>query len=503
MDDHRDEADTAEIGMAHTVMSSVEPVAASRVRYTKIRDSVAGGLATFSSERYFHSFIERDEANELLTTPGYFLVRQIFAHENTSKSPLDRKYQIMFVNQDGMIEEVPIRYSRTHRCYYVNEFCFNNPGGLIAYHRDYRVSVKQFENKLIKHGINKERWEIFHEQIQRIKRLGSGNFGQVFKAYYRVGLLKRIEVAVKILTNVRAEESEVFIKEAQTMRRFQSCRHENVVHFLAVACYQSPIMLVMEFCPYGSLKDHLGEGYEGKSTGQKLATEGETVHWIAGAARGLDYLHTKAGIVHRDVAARNVVIGSNYEAKITDFGMSVKGTIKVEKLQNVPIRYLPRETLQGKQFDQRTDVWAFGVLIWECYNECRDPYDDFITDIKRLVFAFRRGYRLAPGPKFPVEMWKLCSLCWEDRPESRPTMEQVAAIATLQYQKQSSWTSWMYSWWHKKQPTYRMTPQSNWLSVFPTQPKIPEFEHDQQKMIKLYEQAPKKKDLGKTKEEKN
>ncbi|CAJ0945619.1 unnamed protein product, partial [Mesorhabditis belari] len=458
-----------------------------RLVYQKISDAVAGGLEEFTSESYFHSFIEKEEGEKLLKEPGKNCF--LFAHQLTNIRPLDGKYIIMFVDDDGGIEEVKIRFTRKQRVFFVNEYCFDSPGALIAYHRDYKVSIKAKEeslrNKFIMYGIEKDDWEIYHEQIQRVKKLGSGNFGSVFKARYRIGLLRRIWAAVKIIHSNSPEENEVFIKEAQMMRKFKY-NHPNLVHFLAIACYETPIMIVMEFCAGGSIEDRIKERYENAHYDWPEPTQAELIHWVSGAAKGLAFLHEN-NITHRDVAVRNTLITDKNVAKISDFGMSVVGKLQLKKLTNVPITYLAPETFKAKIFCSETDVWTFGIMIWETFNHAKPPYGDRGTDARKLIMALKKDYRMS-GEKIPPELWKLCSLCWHWKPELRPKMKEIAQVLEKQY---TTDTKTFWQWITRQNPTYTETVNVDWTDVFKTMPAIPTFRHDYEKVKQEVQEADK------------
>ncbi|VDK77553.1 unnamed protein product [Cylicostephanus goldi] len=148
--------------------------------------------------------------------------------------------------------------------------------------------------------------------------------------------------------------------------------HPNVILLIGVASNEEPVMIVMELAPGGSVLDAV------------QSKPGPTVYirikYCHGAALGLTYLSGKGvgfylrlfvliiklQIIHRDIAARNTLIGKNHTAKISDFGLSVLGVQKKEKtLKKVPVRYLAPETLQTRSYTTKTDVWTFGIFMWE------------------------------------------------------------------------------------------------------------------------------------------
>ncbi|CAJ0570009.1 unnamed protein product, partial [Mesorhabditis spiculigera] len=398
-----------------------------KLRYTKVRDAVAGGMASVNAEPFFYSFIEEHETSKYLMEPGDFLVRQVLSWKNNSKSTQDKRYIIAFMT-----------YSRTNRVYYLHEYCFNTAQGLVSYHRDFHVSLDRFADKFIVNGVRlAHEHKIYHEQIQRIKALGDGAFGEVFKAYYRAGVFSRVPVAVKILVGATTEDSEALLKEALLMRSLK-IHHPNVVDLVAIACYEQPLMLVLQLCQ-GALLDFVQPPDE-KHPNKRCPPIAERIHWVCGAARGLAFLHEKQ-IIHRDVAARNALIGKDNEAKISDFGLSRAGSLHQEtKLKKVPIRYLAVETLTKGIYSPRTDVWAFGVLMWEVFNDGKTPYEDIDdSKIKEIKAFVKGGGRMQPGDTFPAELWKLCQNCWQEDPNKRLTMAECAHVCGLQYSVSGGW----------------------------------------------------------------
>ncbi|KAK6012270.1 hypothetical protein OSTOST_22585, partial [Ostertagia ostertagi] len=113
-------------------------------------------------------------------------------------------------------------------------------------------------------------------------------------------------------------------------------------------------------------------------------------------------------IIHRDIAARNTLIGKNNTAKISDFGLSVLGAQKKEKtLKKVPVRYLAPETLQTRSYSTKTDVWTFGIFMWEVFHDGMTPYDEFpnTAAIRKFVLA---GNRLNnESDRYPDYLWTL------------------------------------------------------------------------------------------------
>ncbi|KAK6040037.1 protein tyrosine kinase [Cooperia oncophora] len=275
------------------------------------------------------------------------------------------------------LRHIPIKYSRRAKLYYVRLYGFKLVSGLIEYHRRNKIAFDE-DGTMIKRAIKRAEWQLNHEQIVKTKKLGDGAFGDVYKGVLHCGLIDSKEVAIKtILGTVSTEENEKLFREAMLMRRLV---HPNVVMLVGVASNEEPVMIVMEFAPGGSVLDAVQQ--------QPGPTIYVRIKYCNHAALGLNYL-SKQGIIHRDVAARNCLIGKNDTAKISDFGLSIVGTQKKEKtLKKVPVRYLAPETLKKREYTVKTDVWSFGVFMWEVFHDGREPYGEMnAKEVRKYVLG--------------------------------------------------------------------------------------------------------------------
>ncbi|WKY11204.1 hypothetical protein Q1695_003062 [Nippostrongylus brasiliensis] len=385
-----------------------------KIHIIKIRDSLAGGLHSVKNEEYFHGFLPKEQTYDLLVKVGDFLVRQAvrleqktFAAEQfiisvrkhapspTSPQKQDSKdtknSKTVTVKTDEELEEdkrkrdiaelrhIPIKYSRRAKLYYRAE------------------------------------WQLNHEQIVKTKKLGDGAFGDVYKGVLYSGLIDSKEVAIKtIIGSVSTEENEKLFREAMLMKRLV---HPNVVMLIGVASNEEPVMIVMEFAQGGSVLDAVQS-----KPGPSVYTR---IKYCNHAAQGLHYL-TKQGIIHRDVAARNCLIGKHDTGKISDFGLSIVGTQKKEKtLKKVPVRYLAPETLKKREYTIKTDVWSFGVFMWEVFHDGKEPYGDMTAkEVRKYVLS---GNILDnESDHYPQHMWTITVSCFARDPATRPFFDVIA-----------------------------------------------------------------------------
>ncbi|CAD6196120.1 unnamed protein product [Caenorhabditis auriculariae] len=384
----------------------------------KIRDSETFGKANIKHEDFFHGFMPERQAVVYLNNIGDFLVRQAV------KSNLDTYIITVCTESEKQpgkkaLRHIPIVHSRRNRIYYTYKFGFSKASGLIDYHRRRKEPVDELGSVLLT-PVSRAPWQFNHEHITRVKKLGDGAFGYVSLGTMQKGLFRKHKVAVKTIQgSVTMDENAKLYEEAMIMRCLD---HVNVVNFYGIASNEEPIMIVLELAPGGSVEDAVKNGI----TNGKPVTLENRVYWCLGAGRGLKYLKS-VKLLHRDVAARNVLIGRKNEAKISDFGLSLVGMEKKEhKLKKVPFRYLAPETLQAGVFNEKTDVWSFGVYIWEVFHNAQEPYSEIPDNlVKKYVLKDKRRLKNHVGDDYPPEMWTVTRKCFKTDPKLRPSIELI------------------------------------------------------------------------------
>uniref|UniRef100_A0A1I7UXK7 Tyrosine-protein kinase n=1 Tax=Caenorhabditis tropicalis TaxID=1561998 RepID=A0A1I7UXK7_9PELO len=216
-------------------------------------------------------------------------------------------------------------------------------------------------------------WEFHQDDIDLLsKKLGEGAFGEV-----RVGRMTTkdpkmsatvVDVAVKMLKNaesVNREQVEELLFEARIMRRLE---HKNVLRTYGVSVLREPLYLMSELCTNGALREYLKDN-------QKTITLADKLNFVLGSARGVEYIHSQK-IIHRDLAVRNILLAEDKTPKVCDFGLS-KLTDRYEMKEHckIPVRYLAPETLELFVFTSKSDVFSFGCVIWEIYENGQQPHD--------------------------------------------------------------------------------------------------------------------------------
>ncbi|CAB4031312.1 tyrosine- kinase receptor Tie-1 isoform X3, partial [Paramuricea clavata] len=214
--------------------------------------------------------------------------------------------------------------------------------------------------------------------------------------------------------------------------------HPNIVNLIG-AQTQNPngaFYVVVEYCVNGDLYNYVKKyRTDLSSTGRK--GNGTSIEYFTrlriafDVANGMSYLSTK-GFIHRDLAARNVLLEGDLRAKVSDFGRTrdIGNTYEVfqsvRKNEPIPTRWMPVETLRYQIFNLKSDVWSFGVLLWEIESGGTRPYNDDTTYRQVVDKVVYQGYRLQQPYNCPDVIYQIMQECWKIDPDERPTFTQIA-----------------------------------------------------------------------------
>ncbi|EDS26442.1 fibroblast growth factor receptor [Culex quinquefasciatus] len=276
-------------------------------------------------------------------------------------------------------------------------------------------------------------FEFPREKLTLGKKLGKGAFGKVFMAYAD-GLLQEgvtSTVAVKMLKD-EYSDTEVLdlVCELEIMKIVG--KHPNGMNLLGSCAQYGPLYVIMEFAVHGNLKDFL-RGHTLKTEddlhGAKTLTMKQLVAFGLQIAAGMQYL-SSLKFIHRDLAARNILVSEGFTMKITNFGLARdvhnQDYYRKKTSGKLPIRWMAPESLEERFFDTKTDVWSFGVLLWEIITFGRTPYGPAFS-WEHLLEFLKQGNRLEKPENCPDGLYNIMRECWQFEARERPTFDQLRA----------------------------------------------------------------------------
>nr|XP_033783661.1 tyrosine-protein kinase ITK/TSK isoform X3 [Geotrypetes seraphini] len=259
-------------------------------------------------------------------------------------------------------------------------------------------------------GLSYGKWEINPDEISLVQEIGSGQFGVVQLGYW----LDLTKVAVKMIREGAMSEED-FIEEAQVVMKLS---HPKLVQLLGVCTQQAPLCLVFEFLEHGCLYDYL-RNQRGTFSKETLLGMCQDV------CEGMAYLE-RANFIHRDLAARNCLVGDSQVVKVSDFGMTrfvLDDQYTSSTGTKFPVKWSSPEVFRYSRYSSKSDVWAFGVLMWEVFSEGKIPYDNQSNG--EVVEAISAGMRLYKPRLASYNIYQLMSCCWMEKPEERPSFADM------------------------------------------------------------------------------
>ncbi|XP_056019750.1 ephrin type-B receptor 1-B-like isoform X4 [Ostrea edulis] len=249
--------------------------------------------------------------------------------------------------------------------------------------------------------------------------IGGGEFGDVCKGKLRNPVKPEMSVAIKTLKPGATDKNRLdFLTEASIMGQFDD---QNVIFLEGVVTKSHPIMIVTEYMENGSLDTFLRNN-DGKFTIIQL------VGMMRGIASGMRYL-SNMGYIHRDLAARNILINGNLVCKVADFGLSREIDIDTTdgayttKGGKIPVRWTAPEAIAFRKFTSASDVWSYGVVMWEVVSYGERPYWNWSN--QDVIRAVDRGYRLPPPMDCPEAIHQLMLDCWQKERGNRPKFDII------------------------------------------------------------------------------
>ncbi|XP_041065044.1 fibroblast growth factor receptor 2-like isoform X9 [Carcharodon carcharias] len=281
------------------------------------------------------------------------------------------------------------------------------------------------------------KWEFSRDKLTLGKPLGEGCFGQVVMAE-AVGVDKDkpkepLTVAVKMLKDDATEKDlSDLVSEMEMMKMIG--KHKNIINLLGACTQDGPLYVIVEFTAKGNLREYLrarrppGMEYtfDINRVSDEQLTFKDLVSCTYQVARGMEYLASQK-CIHRDLAARNVLVTENNVMKIADFGLArdVHNIDYYKKTTNgrLPVKWMAPEALFDRVYTHQSDVWSFGVLMWEIFTLGGSPYPGI--PVEELFKLLKEGHRMDKPANCTNDLYMMMRDCWHAIPSQRPTFKQL------------------------------------------------------------------------------
>ncbi|XP_016425134.1 inactive tyrosine-protein kinase 7-like [Sinocyclocheilus rhinocerous] len=281
-------------------------------------------------------------------------------------------------------------------------------------------------------GINKrhsshDKLHFPRNNLHTITTLGKGEFGEVLLAKAKAA--EDEEETVVLVKSLQARDEQMQLDFRRECDMFAKLSHANVARLLGICREVEPHYMILEYTDMGDLKQYLrvSKSKDEKVKVQPLSTK-QKVSVCLQVARGMEQLSNQR-FVHKDLAARNCLISSKRQIKVSALGLS-KDVYNSEyyhyRQSWIPLRWLPSEAVFEDDFSTKTDVWSFGVLMWEVFSFGELPYAELADD--KVLEALQEGkLKLSPPQGCPSRVFKLMVRCWAASPKDRLSFSDIAA----------------------------------------------------------------------------
>nr|AFH66796.1 FGF2R [Bubalus bubalis] len=342
------------------------------------------------------------------------------------------------------------------------------------------------------------KWEFPRDKLTLGKPLGEGCFGQVVMAE-AVGIDKEkpkeaVTVAVKMLKDDATEKDlSDLVSEMEMMKMIG--KHKNIINLLGACTQDGPLYVIVEYASKGNLREYLRArrppgmeySYDINRVPEEQMAFKDLVSCTYQLARGMEYLASQK-CIHRDLAARNVLVTENNVMKIADFGLArdINNIDYYKKTTNgrLPVKWMAPEALFDRVYTHQSDVWSFGVLMWEIFTLGGSPYPGI--PVEELFKLLKEGHRMDKPANCTNELYMMMRDCWHAVPSQRPTFKQLVEdldrILTLTTNEEYLDLSQLLEQYSPSYPDTRSSCSSGDDSVFPPDPMpyepcLPQYPH--------------------------
>ncbi|XP_033101950.1 uncharacterized protein LOC117105051 isoform X2 [Anneissia japonica] len=273
------------------------------------------------------------------------------------------------------------------------------------------------------------------EDIKFLEELGKGAFGKVFKAHAKniAGKSSVTTVAVKMLQDgVGEDDKKDFDNELALMKKMAP--HPNIIRLLGACTRIGTQIIIVEYAANGALLSYLRSSRTSDPVycnihkkSSRMSTP-DLIQMALQVAKGMVYI-SSLNIIHRDLAARNILVNENLVCKISDFGLSRQACeftdtyVKSAKRARLPVRWMAYEAIFEGIYTSKSDVWSYGVLLWEIVTQGDDPYAG--KKAKDVLHSLKQGYRMQRPQHCSPELYDVMLQCWDQEPGRRPTFVNI------------------------------------------------------------------------------
>ncbi|XP_069059607.1 cytoplasmic tyrosine-protein kinase BMX-like [Pleurodeles waltl] len=360
---------------------------------------------------WFAGNISRAQSEQLLQQKGKegsYMVR------NSSKDGIYTVsiYSMAVRDKKWVVKHYHVHTDNENKVYLAENHCFDSIPKLINYHQHncagiitrLRHPVSTETNTVPSSAaLGKGIWELRRSEITLLEELGSGQFGTVQRGRWK----GKYDVAVKMIKEGSMSEDD-FMDEAQTMMKLS---HPKLVKLYGVCTQQYPIYIVTEYMANGSLLNYLQKN-------RSVLQPFHLTEMCYNVCEAMAFLE-RHSFIHRDLAARNCLVGKDLAVKVADFGMA-RFVLDDEYISSAgtkfPVKWAAPEVFNYSTFSSKSDVWAFGILMWEVFAVGKQPYE--LYDNAEVIQKISQGYRLYRPQLASARIHEIMSSCWHQVSET-------------------------------------------------------------------------------------